>query len=110
MRLRYLAARLLQYQGEGPRRGRSSSGKSLCESGMKRARTCAECGRELLPGAPDGFCPACLLGLGAGVLRALAQRPDLSRRRRRALSAAWVLALLAGVPLWLVLAAVLRLW
>jgi hypothetical protein len=54
--------------------------------------------------------PLFLLGLGAGVLRALAQRPDLSRRRQRALSAAWVLALLAGVPLWLVLAAVLRLW
>ncbi len=35
---------------------------------MKRARTCAECGRELPPGAPDGLCPACLLGLGAAEL------------------------------------------
>ena len=35
---------------------------------MKRARTCAECGRELPPGAPDGLCPACLLGIGAAEL------------------------------------------
>lgn len=54
--------------------------------------------------------PLFLLGLGAGVLRALSLRPDLPPRRRRTLAAAWVLALLAGVPLWLVLAAVLRLW
>jgi hypothetical protein len=54
--------------------------------------------------------PLFLIGLGAGVLRAQAQRPEVSPRRRRVLSAAWVLALLAGVPLWLVLAAVLRLW
>ncbi len=54
--------------------------------------------------------PLFLLGLAAGVLRALAQRPDLTARRRRALSAGWVLLLLVGAPLWLVLAAVLRLW
>ncbi len=54
--------------------------------------------------------PLFLLGLAAGVLRARAQRPDLPTRRRRALSAGWVLLLLTGVPLWLVLAAVLRLW
>ncbi len=54
--------------------------------------------------------PLFLLGLAAGVLRALAQRPDLPAPRRRALSAGWVLLLLVGAPLWLVLAAVLRLW
>ena len=54
--------------------------------------------------------PLLLLGLSAGALRALALRPDLPARRRRALSAAWVLLLLAGAPLWLVLAAVLRIW
>ncbi len=54
--------------------------------------------------------PLFLLGLAAGVVRALAQRPDLPTRRRRALSAAWVLLLLVGAPLWLVLSAVLRLW
>ena len=54
--------------------------------------------------------PLFVLGLAAGVLRALAQRPDLPARRRRALSAGWVLLLLVGAPLWLVLAAVLRLW
>jgi hypothetical protein len=40
----------------------------------------------------------------------LARHPALSERRRRAYQAGWVLLLLAGVPLWLVLAAVLRLW
>ena len=54
--------------------------------------------------------PLFLVGLAAGVLRALGHRPDLTPRRRRALSAGWVLLLLVGVPLWLVLAAVLRLW
>ena len=54
--------------------------------------------------------PLLLLGFAAGALRALAARPDLPQRRRRALQAAWVLVLLAGVPLWLVLAATLKLW
>ncbi len=54
--------------------------------------------------------PLLLLGFAAGALRTVAQRPGLSPRRRRALQASWVLALLAGVPAWLVLAAVLRLW
>ncbi len=54
--------------------------------------------------------PLLLLGFAAGAARALSRRPGLTPRRRRALQAAWVLVLLAGVPLWLVLAAVLRLW
>jgi len=54
--------------------------------------------------------PLLLLGAVAGALRALAKNPALPRRRRRALQAAWVLLLLAGVPLWLVVAAVLRLY
>ncbi len=52
-----------------------------------------------------------LLGyFAAGGLRALALRPGLDPRRRRTLQAAWIALLLAGVPLWLVLAAVLRIW
>ncbi len=54
--------------------------------------------------------PLLVLGFAAGALRALAARDGLSPRRRRALQAAWVLVLLAGVPLWLVLAAALRWW
>jgi hypothetical protein len=54
--------------------------------------------------------PLLLLGVVSGALRALARRRDLPPRRRRALEASWVLLLLAGVPLWLVLAAVLGLW
>ena len=54
--------------------------------------------------------PLLALGFAAGALRALAARPDLPARRRRALSAAWVLMLLAGAPLWLVAAALLGLW
>jgi len=54
--------------------------------------------------------PLFLLGFAAGALRALAQRPGTSDRRRRALQAAWVLALLAGAPLWLFLAAALGLF
>jgi hypothetical protein len=54
--------------------------------------------------------PLLLVGFAAGVLRALGRRPDLPPARRRALQAAWVLLLLAGAPLWLVLAAVLRIW
>lgn len=54
--------------------------------------------------------PLLLLGALAGALRALSQLPSASPRRRRALQAAWVLVLLAGVPLWLVLSAALKLW
>jgi len=51
--------------------------------------------------------PLFLLGFTAGALRAYAMRPGLPDRRRRALHAAWVLMLLAGAPLWLILAAAL---
>ena len=54
--------------------------------------------------------PLLLLGAAAGALRVLARNPALPLRRRRALQAAWVLILLAGVPLWLVAAAALRLY
>ena len=54
--------------------------------------------------------PLLALGFVAGALRALAQRPALSPGRRRGLTAAWVLVLLVGAPVWLVLAAVLKLW
>jgi hypothetical protein len=54
--------------------------------------------------------PLIAVGFVAGVLRAVAQRAGLSSRRRRGLQAAWVLLLLVGAPLWLVLAAVLRIW
>jgi hypothetical protein len=54
--------------------------------------------------------PLFLSGFAAGGLRALAlQSPPGSPRRRR-LTAAWVALLLAGTPLWLVAATVLRLW
>ncbi len=54
--------------------------------------------------------PLLLLGLTAGAIRALALRPGVPPPRRRALQALWVLLLLAGAPLWLVLAAALHLW
>lgn len=54
--------------------------------------------------------PLLLLGAASGALRVLARNPAVAPRRRRVLQAAWVLLLLAGVPLWLVLAAALRLW
>jgi hypothetical protein len=54
--------------------------------------------------------PLLLLGAASGALRVLARQPELGPRRRRAYQAGWVLLLLAGVPFWLVLAAVLRLW
>jgi hypothetical protein len=56
------------------------------------------------------FGPLFLLGFGAGALRALARRDGLSPRRRRVLQAGWVALLLAGAPLWLVLAAVIGIW
>jgi hypothetical protein len=54
--------------------------------------------------------PLLLLGFAAGALRAAALRPGLPPRRHRALQAGWVLLLLAGAPLWLILAAALRIW
>jgi hypothetical protein len=54
--------------------------------------------------------PLLLLGFAAGVVRALAQRPDLAPAGRRRLQIAWVLLLLVGAPVWLVLSAVLRIW
>ncbi len=51
--------------------------------------------------------PLLALGFAAGALRALARRPGVPDRRRRALSAAWVLLLLAGGPLWIVAAGLL---
>ena len=54
--------------------------------------------------------PLLLIGFAAGALRALAGRPDLAPRRRRALQAGWVLLLLVGAPLWLVAAAVIGIW
>ena len=54
--------------------------------------------------------PLVLLGVLSGALRVLARHPAIAAPRRRALQAAWVLVLLAGVPLWLVLAAALKLW
>jgi hypothetical protein len=54
--------------------------------------------------------PLLLLGAVSGALRVLARHPAIAPGRRRALQAAWVLLLLAGVPLWLVLAAALKLW
>ena len=54
--------------------------------------------------------PLLVLGAASGALRVLARNPALAPRRRRALQAGWVLVLLVGVPLWLVLSAILRLW
>jgi hypothetical protein len=54
--------------------------------------------------------PLLLLGSASGALRVLARAPGIGPRRRRALQAAWVLILLVGVPLWLVVGAVLRLF
>jgi hypothetical protein len=56
------------------------------------------------------FAPLLAIGFAAGALRALSRSPALPPRRRRALQASWVLLLLAGTPLWLLLAAALRLW
>ncbi|MBK9518454.1 MAG: hypothetical protein IPO09_14100 [Anaeromyxobacter sp.] len=53
--------------------------------------------------------PLFALGAAAGALRGLALRqpPGPGRRRR---SIGWVLLLLVGAPVWLVLAALLRVW
>ncbi len=55
------------------------------------------------------FGPLLLLGLASGALRALSQRPGLEPRPRRVLGISWVLLLLVGTPVWLFLAATLRL-
>lgn len=54
--------------------------------------------------------PLFVLGFAAGALRMLALRPGVAPRRRRALQAVWVALLLAGAPLWLVLAGALSVW
>jgi len=55
------------------------------------------------------YAPLLALGLSAGVLHALARRsPD--PRRRRIYDIAWILALLVGGPVWLFVAAALRLF
>jgi len=54
--------------------------------------------------------PLFVIGAAAGLLRGLALRQPAGTRRRRTLSAAWVGVLLGVTPLWLVLAALLRLW
>lgn len=53
--------------------------------------------------------PLFVVGAAAGVLRGLALR-EPAGSRRRGYTAAWVGVLLGAVPLWLVLAALLRLW
>ena len=53
--------------------------------------------------------PLLLLGLAAGALRALGQRPGLPASRRRLYGIGWVLLVLVGTPCWLFLAATLRL-
>lgn len=53
--------------------------------------------------------PLFLIGAGAGALRGLALRHEPGPTRRR-LTAGWILTLLCGAPLWLIAAAVLRLW
>ena len=52
--------------------------------------------------------PLLLIGLAAGALRALSQRPGLEPQRRRLLGLSWVLLVLLGTPLWLFVAATLR--
>ncbi len=54
--------------------------------------------------------PLLLLGAASGALRVMAGLPGVPPRRRRALQAGWVLLLLAGVPLWLIVAAALGIW
>jgi hypothetical protein len=52
--------------------------------------------------------PLALLAFTAGALRAAGQR-EAHPRRRRAYQVAWVLLLFLGTPLWLLVAATLRL-
>jgi hypothetical protein len=52
--------------------------------------------------------PLVLVGFLAGALWALSHRPSLSPRARRICSVLWIVTLLAGAPLWLLVAATLR--
>jgi hypothetical protein len=54
------------------------------------------------------YAPLLLLAFAAGGVRVYARRPELPEKRRRFFQALWVALLLVGVPLWLVLAALLR--
>lgn len=53
--------------------------------------------------------PLLLIGLAAGALRALGQRPGLPDSTRRLYGIGWVLLLLVGTPVWFFLAATLGL-
>jgi hypothetical protein len=53
--------------------------------------------------------PLLLIGLVAGGLRALGQRPSISGSARRGYGIGWVLLLLVGTPVWFFLAATLGL-
>jgi hypothetical protein len=68
----------------------------------------------VLPAAPLRLAllavPLFVAGAAAGALRALALHAQEGSRRRRSLTAAWVLVLLALVPVLLILAAVLGIW
>ena len=55
------------------------------------------------------YVPLLLIGMAAGALRALGQRPGLPHSTRRAYGIGWVLLLLIGTPAWLFLAATLGL-
>lgn len=46
---------------------------------MILAQTCPECGRQMPPDAPDGLCPACLLGFGAAELGISRKAQDTER-------------------------------
>jgi hypothetical protein len=54
------------------------------------------------------YAPVLLLAFAAGGVRVYARRAELPERRRRMLQALWVAILLVGIPVWLVLAAVLK--
>ena len=54
--------------------------------------------------------PLLILGFTAGALRTVAGLPIHPPPRRRLLQFAWVALLLVGVPAWLVLAGMLRIW
>jgi hypothetical protein len=53
--------------------------------------------------------PLLLVGLVAGALRALGQRPGLPDSTRRSYGIGWVMLLLVGTPAWFFLAATLGL-
>jgi hypothetical protein len=55
------------------------------------------------------YAPVLLIAFAAGGVRVYARRTELPEKRRRFLQALWVALLLVGIPLWLVLATVLRL-